>query len=85
MSHRKTNGYTGSSGELDKGCPVVTPYYNTVRLHSAIAYVTPADKLAGRAEAIWTARREKLATANARRRAKTKEKDFARPQSCEVH
>ena len=28
-------------------------YYNTVRLHSAIGYVTPADKLAGRAEAIW--------------------------------
>ena len=33
-------------------------YYNTVRLHSAIAYVTPAEKLAGRAEAIWAARRE---------------------------
>jgi putative transposase len=46
-------------------------YYNTVRLHSAIAYVTPADKLAGRAEAIWAARRQKLATANDRRRAKT--------------
>jgi putative transposase len=27
-------------------------YYNTVRLHSAIAYITPADKTAGRAEAI---------------------------------
>src|SRR5438094_10287776 len=45
-------------------------YYNTVRLHSAIAYVTPADKLAGRAEAIWAARKQKLAAANARRRAK---------------
>ena len=32
-------------------------HYNTVRLHSAIGYVTPADKLAGRAEAIWAARR----------------------------
>jgi len=60
-------------------------YYNTVRLHSAIAYVTPADKLAGRAEAIWAARREKLATASARRRAKTEEKEIARPQSSEVH
>src|SRR5208282_3174817 len=60
-------------------------YYNTVRLHSAIAYVTPAEKLAGRAEAIWAARREKLATANARRRAKTKEQGIAQPQSCEVH
>ena len=31
-------------------------HYNTVRLHSAIAYITPADTLAGRAEAIWAAR-----------------------------
>jgi len=53
-------------------------YYNTVRLHSAIAYITPADKLAGRAEAIWAARREKLAEADARRRAKSKEEGFAR-------
>ena len=36
-------------------------YYNTVRLHSAIAYITPMDKLGGRAEAIWTARKQKLA------------------------
>ena len=48
-------------------------HYNTVRLHSAIAYITPADKLAGRAEAIWAARRQKLATADARRRARAKE------------
>ena len=60
-------------------------YYNTVRLHSAIGYVTPADKLAGRAEAIWVARKEKLATASARRRAKTEEKEVGRPQSSEVH
>jgi putative transposase len=50
-------------------------YYNTVRLHSAIAYITPADKLAGHAEAIWAARRQKLATADAKRRAKVKEKE----------
>jgi putative transposase len=56
-------------------------YYNTVRLHSAIAYITPADKLAGGAEAIWAARREKLAQADARRRAKAKEKEFAEPRS----
>ena len=48
-------------------------HYNTVRLHSAIGYVTPADKLAGRAEAIWAARQEKLATANARRRCQGRE------------
>ena len=45
-------------------------HYNTVRLHSAVGYVTPVDKLAGRAEAIWAARRQKLATAEARRRAR---------------
>jgi putative transposase len=44
-------------------------HYNTVRLHSAIGYVTPADKLAGRAEEIWTKRKRKLAAAEARRRA----------------
>jgi hypothetical protein len=60
-------------------------YDNTVRLQSAIAYITPADKLAGRAEAIWSARREKLAHADARRRAKAKEKEFARSESAELH
>jgi putative transposase len=59
-------------------------HYNTVRLHSAIAYITPADKLAGRAEAIWAARREKLAQANARRRAKAKEKEFAQSRPAEL-
>ena len=43
--------------------------YNTVRLHSAIEYVTPADKLAGRETAIWAERKRKLAAAEARRRA----------------
>ena len=47
--------------------------------------VTPVDKMAGRAEAIWAARKEKLATASARRRAKAEEKEIARPQSSEVH
>jgi len=37
--------------------------YNTIRLHSAIQYVTPADKLAGRAEEILAARQAKLAAA----------------------
>jgi putative transposase len=53
-------------------------YYNRVRLHSAIAYITPANQLGGRAEAIWAARRGKLAGAAARRRAKSKEQEFAR-------
>jgi putative transposase len=60
-------------------------YYNTVRLHSAIAYIAPADKLAGCAEAIWAARRQKLAAADARRRAKAEAKELDQPQCCEVH
>jgi transposase InsO family protein len=44
-------------------------YYNQQRLHSAIGFITPADMLAGRAEAIWTARDQKLEAARARRRA----------------
>jgi putative transposase len=35
-------------------------HYNTVRLHSAIAYITPADKLAGKEAAIFAARDKKL-------------------------
>jgi transposase InsO family protein len=44
-------------------------HYNTVRLHSAIGYVTPAAKLAGREEEIRAERKRKLAEAEARRRA----------------
>jgi len=59
-------------------------HYNTVRLHSAVGYITPADKLAGRAEVIWAARRQKLAAADARRRAKTPEEGFAQARSPEL-
>ena len=41
--------------------------YNTIRLHSAIGYVTPKDKLEGRAEAILAERERKLAAARERR------------------
>lgn len=44
--------------------------YNDVRLHSAIQYVTPRDKLEGKAEAIQASRRRKLAEARRRRRAR---------------
>ena len=44
-------------------------HFNTVRLHSAIGYVAPADKLAGREEAIWSERKRKLAAAEALRQA----------------
>jgi len=43
--------------------------YNTQRLHSAIGYVTPLDKLEGRAEAILAERERKLQAARERRSA----------------
>lgn len=43
-------------------------HYNTVRLHSAIGYVTPQDKLLGRAQEIFDTRDRKLAEARARRK-----------------
>ncbi len=44
-------------------------HYNEVRSHSAIGYVAPADKLAGRAPAIFAERDRKLEAARERRRA----------------
>ena len=43
-------------------------HYNTKRLHSAIGYVTPNDKLEGRAETIHAERDRKLAAARESRR-----------------
>jgi transposase InsO family protein len=43
-------------------------HYNGVRLHSAIGYVAPADKLAGREAEIFAARDRKLAEARQRRK-----------------
>src|SRR5262249_4327092 len=45
-------------------------HYNTVRLHSAIGYLTPMDKLDGRAQEIFDARDRKLQEARERRKAK---------------
>ena len=44
-------------------------HYNTVRLHSAIGYVTPADKLLGLEGVIHAQRDQKLETARQRRQA----------------
>ncbi|MGH6932058.1 MAG: IS3 family transposase [Dongiaceae bacterium] len=43
-------------------------YYNTARLHSALGYITPKDKLAGREQDIFDTRDRKLAEARERRR-----------------
>lgn len=56
---------------LEEALRIVTKYvehYNTVRLHSAIGYVTPQDKLEGRAEQIQAARDAKLEAARQTRR-----------------
>ena len=45
-------------------------HYNNVRLHSAIDYVTPKDKLEGHSEAILAERDRKLTAARLARRAK---------------
>jgi len=44
-----------------------TTHYNTVRLHSAIGYVTPKDKLDGQDQEIFAERDRKLAAARERR------------------
>lgn len=57
---------------LDEAIRVVTDFvarYNNVRLHSAIGYITPKDKLDGRAEAIFAERDAKLAAARKARKA----------------
>lgn len=48
-------------------------HYNGVRLHSAIGYITPADKLAGLEEVIFAERDRKLEEARARRAAARRE------------
>lgn len=45
-------------------------HYNTVRLHSAIGYVTPKDKLEGRETAIFAERDRKLEAARERRKSR---------------
>jgi transposase InsO family protein len=45
-------------------------HYNTVRLHSAIGYLAPADKLSGKEKAIFAARDHKLLLAREKRKLK---------------
>jgi putative transposase len=61
-------------------------HYNTVRLHAAIGYVTPADKLAGRDLAIFAARDQKLAAARTARQARRPARGShrVRPRAAEV-
>jgi putative transposase len=47
-------------------------HYNNTRLHSAIGYITPTDKLQGQAETILARRDAKLAAARDARKARRK-------------
>jgi putative transposase len=61
----------GTPISLEDAIRIVTKYvehYNQVRLHSAIGYVAPADKLAGCEGEIFAARDRKLAEARDRRK-----------------
>jgi transposase InsO family protein len=58
---------------LDEARRLVAEYiehYNTIRLHSAIGYIAPADKLNGKAEEIFKERDQKLEAAREQRRIK---------------
>jgi putative transposase len=54
--------------EAESKVAAFVAHYNQVRLHSAIGYVTPHDKLNGRETAIFDERDRKLATAREKRR-----------------
>jgi transposase InsO family protein len=60
-------------------------HYNTVRLHSAIGYVTPADKLLGLEPVIHTQRDRKLAEARQARKERRHAARRDRGQSASMH
>ena len=45
-------------------------YYNTRRLHNALGYITPKDKLEGRENEIFAARDRKIEEAREQRKAR---------------
>jgi putative transposase len=57
----------GSLDEARKRIAAYVEHYNTVRLHSALGYITPADKLAGLDAVIFAERDRKLEEARQRR------------------
>jgi hypothetical protein len=57
------SGCPATKEEAEKRIANYVHYYNTVRLHSAIGYITPADCLAGLSEEICNERDRKLEAA----------------------
>ena len=54
-------------------------YYNNERLHGAIGYIAPLDKLEGREQIIFDERKRKLAEAQERRKAKHSTQPYDEP------
>lgn len=77
----KTEGWRpGLAQNEEQGKDLTAKYvrhYNEVRLHSAIAYVTPQDKLEGREKAIWQRRDEQLENARIHR-AKMRQQEYVK-------
>lgn len=73
---------------LDEARRVVASFvthYNNVRLHSAIGYITPADKLAGLEKVIFAERDRKLEAARAlRRQPAMPRSELTLPSACET-
>jgi hypothetical protein len=63
-------GSPATKEEAVKRIAKYVSYYNTVRLHSAIGYITPADCLAGLSEVIGKERDRKLEAARKLRQEK---------------
>jgi transposase InsO family protein len=73
-----------SPGSLEEAREVVARFvehYNTVRLHSALGYITPADFLAGRADAIHQERDRRLDLARELRAQRRAELRFAQQRA----
>lgn len=60
-------------------------YYNTQRLHSAVGYVTPHDKISGQAEVIINRRRQKMAMAKRARKLFSFSETQEKITQCELH
>ena len=74
----------GTPLSLEEARRIVSNYvahYNEVRLHSAIGYVTPTDKLEGREDEIFAARDRKLEDAREERRLRREALRRSVPQS----
>jgi putative transposase len=55
---------TKDPGELERELDRIRPFYNTIRLHQGLGYVTPEDEHTGRAATIRAARRAGLQAAH---------------------